>query len=571
MQKLKYITDRIRLFLSRQRNIFAIFMVLLMLPNCFLMFTDNMTMAMRVAYLFIPIGVYMILLSLRCRPGVVMFFLFGIILLSCVQYVIIFLFGNSIIASDMFLNLFIGNSGEANELLSSLLPFIILGVLVLVGTLWVAIHSITIEDKFSNMERRRALIIAACALFIGLVSAGIQRFKYEDRDVLMNIYPVNVFYNIKFAHASWQKNQAYYETSKNFKFGAEATHNIKKREVYILVIGETSRADSWSLYGYERQTNPRLSEVDSLIVFTDATTVSNTTFKSVPLILTAVSPEDFDDLYLQKSIVTAFKESGFKTAFFSNQSPSNSFIDYYMAEADTSLFMNSNPESSDNHHFDHELLPYVSQQIEHGNENLFIILHIYGSHFNYAERYEERFRKFTPDEVTGLDYMQRENLINAYDNSILVVDDLLAELIGKLKSSGVVGGLFYLSDHGEDLMDDKYKRSLHSSPSPSYYQLHIPMVMWFTNQYNRNFPDKVKLAKRHSNAPVSTVEVFHTVVDMAGIKTKYLDSNYSMVNCGFEVSERFFLDDHNMPIPLDECGMKPEDGDMFLKMGLQYP
>lgn len=571
MQELRYITGKIRLLLSRQRNIFAIFMVLLMLPNCFLVFTDNMTMPMRIAYLFLPMGVYIILLSLRRRPGIVMLFLFGIILLSCVQYVIIFLFGNSIIASDMFLNFFIGNSGEANELLSSLLPFIILDILVLVGTLWIAIHSIMIEDKLCLVERKRALVIAGFALLIGLAGAGVQRFKYADRDILMNIYPANVFYNIKFAHASWQKNQAYHETSKNFTFGAEATHNIKKREVYILVIGETSRADSWGLYGYERQTNPRLSEVDSLIVFTDATTVSNTTFKSVPLILTAVSPDDFDDLYSQKSIVTAFRESGFKTAFFSNQSPTNSFIDYYMAEADTSFFMNGTPEISDNHHFDHELLPYVSKQIDGGHENLFIILHIYGSHFNYAERYDERFRRFTPDEVTGLDYMQRENLVNAYDNSVLVVDDLLAELIAKLRSSGVVGGLFYLSDHGEDLMDDKYKRSLHSSPSPSYYQLHIPMLMWVTDQYNRNFPEKVKLARRHSNAPVSTIGAFHTLVDMAGIKTKYLDPHYSIVNREFEVSKRFFLNDHNQPVPLDKCGLKPEDGEMFLKMGLQFP
>ena len=73
------------------------------------------------------------------------------------------------------------------------------------------------------------------------------------------------------------------------------------------MIGETSRSDNWSLYGYERETNPRLSKEKSLVCFTDVVTQCNATHKSVPLILSAASADNFEIIYKQKSIITAFK------------------------------------------------------------------------------------------------------------------------------------------------------------------------------------------------------------------------------------------------------------------------
>ena len=127
----------------------------------------------------------------------------------------------------------------------------------------------------------------------------------------------------------------YEETSKDFTFNAAATHPAEDREIYVLVVGETSRALNWSLYGYDRETNPKLSEVSGLTAFTNVLTQSNTTHKSVPMLMSAVSAENFDSIYHQKGIITAFKEAGFKTAFFSNQRYNNSFIDFFGKEADT--------------------------------------------------------------------------------------------------------------------------------------------------------------------------------------------------------------------------------------------
>lgn len=69
-----------------------------------------------------------------------------------------------------------------------------------------------------------------------------------------------------------------------------------------MVIGETSRAANWQLYGYNRNTNPKLSTVENLIHFSDVLTQSNTTHKSVPMLLSNASALHYDCIYQEKAL-----------------------------------------------------------------------------------------------------------------------------------------------------------------------------------------------------------------------------------------------------------------------------
>ena len=153
----------------------------------------------------------------------------------------------------------------------------------------------------------------------------------------------------------------YNQTSENFTFKARATHPEDKREIYIMVVGETSRAMNWSLYGYGRETNPQLSNMDGITSFCHVLTESNTTHKSVPMLLSQVSACNFDSIYYQKSIITAFKEAGFQTAFFSNQRYNHSFIDFFGMEADTYDFIKEDSQDFKYNPSDDELLKLVEK------------------------------------------------------------------------------------------------------------------------------------------------------------------------------------------------------------------
>ena len=213
-------------------------------------------------------------------------------------------------------------------------------------------------------------------------------------------------------------------------------------------------AGNWSLWGYERETNPLLSQTEGLVLYQDAITQANATHKSVPLILSAANAENFDIIYSQKSIIEAFKEAGFTTIFLSNQTPNRTFTDYFAAEADYTH--NIRPASSGGilteNNYDTHMLPLLRHYIDSLPDNLFVVLHTYGSHFNYHERYPREFARFLPDDATEVEVKNRQQLINAYDNSILYTDYFLNRLTRMLDSTDYSTALYYSPDHGEDML-----------------------------------------------------------------------------------------------------------------------
>lgn len=549
---------------------YYLFVIVLMVPNLFLFYTEPMEWSVRIAFLFLPLGLYMTLMDMSRKPGIMVWILFPLLFLGAFQLVLLYLFGESIIATDMFLNLFTTNSTEALELLDKLIPSVIGVVILYIPTLVLGIMSIKSSQKLSNRFRAKMLKIAFLFFAIGTVFAGIAHWTVSDFRIHKDIYPVNVIYNIKLAVERWQASENYCLTSKGFTFEASSSHLSEEREIYIMVIGETARAINFGLYGYERNTTPGLQHMSNLVYFTDALSQANATHKSVPILMSTGSAEDYNRMYQEKSIITAFKEVGFKTAFFSNQLPNHSFIDFFAEEADVHEFLKEDPEEALNP-YDMEMVKMVNKFLSAGDKKVFIVLHCYGSHFNYYERYPEKEAYFKPDKIDKINKRTRDIMINAYDNSIRMTDKMITSLIESLKKTTGISALLYTSDHGEDLLDDERCRFLHSSPVPTYFQLHVPYILWVSDSYNRRYPDILRNAKIHHSSPIMSNSFFHTMLSVGGIETIYRNDTLSVVNNAFQLTPRCYLDDHNLPLTLDKIGFKQEDLAMFRKYGLQYP
>jgi glucan phosphoethanolaminetransferase (alkaline phosphatase superfamily) len=110
---------------------------------------------------------------------------------------------------------------------------------------------------------------------------GVCYITNADFSVRDDIYPVNVCYNLGVAIDRSGKTIRYWEKSNNFKFNTVATRDKNEKELYVLVIGETARADNFGIYGYSRNTTPELQKISDLFAFTDVVSQSNTTHKSV--------------------------------------------------------------------------------------------------------------------------------------------------------------------------------------------------------------------------------------------------------------------------------------------------
>lgn len=572
MNRLSYIYNKV----SSGQFLYAYAVVALLLPNIALCYTECLTPWACGVNVLLPLSLYMLFFSAAKRPGKMIWWAFIFVFFAAFQLVLLYLFGTGVIAVDMFLNLVTTNPGEAMELLDNLAPavvgvFVVYLPLLILGGVNIRRDS-RLSVSFQQRVRHWAMQIGAIGLFCLLASY----LMVDDYRMRNQLYPVNICYNLYLAFERNAASENYKEASRNFKFDARSEHSATAPEVYVMVVGETARAHNFSLYGYPRNTNPLLSKTPGIKAFPNVTTQSNTTHKSVPMLLSAASAEDFERLFHEKGILAAFKEAGFHTVFISNQLPNHSFIDFLGEQADEHYFLKKEDALQGNH-YDEDLLQKLDEILPKADASssahyhyryrkLFVVLHSYGSHFNYQERYPRSFAYFKPDSRSEAKPENRRDLLNAYDNTIRYTDYILHGIIERLqkwegiqtKTDGVydqpTSAMLYTSDHGENIFDDDRHLFLHAAPKASDYELHVPFIIWTSEGFSKQYPDILKaLGENRSKQVQSSLSAFHTMLGIGGIQTRYRKDEYSVASDKYHPLKLLYLDDHDEAIPQEDA------------------
>ena len=140
-----------------------------------------------------------------------------------------------------------------------------------------------------------------------------------------------------------------------------------------------------------------------------------------------------------------------------------------------------------------------------------------------------------------------------------------------LEKQQIDAAMLYTSDHGEDIFDDSRHLFLHASPVPSYYQLHVPFLIWMSDNYRETYPEHWKNAVDNKDKNISSSSSFFpTMLSLAGIETPYRDDSQSVTAPHYVLKPRVYLNDHNDPRPLDDLGMKKQDFRMLEKRNIKY-
>ena len=95
----------ITLLARNPRGLFWLFVGVNMVPSACLVFTEPLSAIGRVILLSAPLGAYLLLFSLSRRTGVTQLWLIPLLVFHAFQLVLFYLYGESVIAADMFLNL----------------------------------------------------------------------------------------------------------------------------------------------------------------------------------------------------------------------------------------------------------------------------------------------------------------------------------------------------------------------------------------------------------------------------------------------------------------------------------
>ena len=284
----------------------------------------------------------------------------------------------------------------------------------------------------------------------------------------------------------------------------DATIKDNQKSVVILVIGESARSENFSLYGYPKNTNPLLSKIPNVSHF-NATSDATYTTAGVKSI---VEHENTDELYeiLPNYLYRNNVDVIWRTTNWGE--PPVHIKNYQNREA---LMPNCKGDDCD---YDGILLSGLKEQILASKKNkILIVLHTSTSHGpTYSKKYPAKFEIFKPVcNSVELGNCSHTELVNAYDNTIVYTDYLLANVIEDLKQlQEYKSAMIFVSDHGESLGENNlYMHGLPRSIAPKQ-QYEIPFIVWTSDNSARQMKPNKILTQNY---------VFHSVLNFLNIQS----------------------------------------------------
>ena len=478
---------------------------------------------------FIYVGI-----SLFTFPYIHKIFLSFILICSALAQYFMLKYG-VIIDSYMIQNVFETDFKESLELVSynMVLNILFLGILPLLAIFMVKIKY---PNKIFDYIKFYLYGLLALVIFTSIIFFQYKTFVSvfrNHKDIIFRIIPNNfingIYQNVILMLPIESKKQISSEAHKN-----KSWQNHKNRTVFVFVVGEAARADHFSLNGYSKETNPNLKK-QGVINLENFYSCATSTAVSVPCMFSSLDKANFSkqDFKYNDNLVDLIKKSGFKVLWVENNGGGcKSVCDNINTIQMQSVEVNN---SINNEIFDEEMLKILKDFINNNKkDDLFIVLHQMGSHGPaYYKRTPKKFQQFKPicDSIE-LQQCSSEQIKNNYDNTILYTDYFLSEIIEILKKNTEVNtAMFYVSDHGQSLGEKGIY--LHGMPyliAPKN-QKHIPMLMWLSKNFTKEFNLDTKCLESVVNDHLSHDNIFHSILDLLKIDTNIKNQKFIFGSC----------------------------------------
>lgn len=424
-----------------------------------------------------------------------------------------------IIDHDMLQNAFLTDAKEVRDLLNLKIFLTVLCLGVLPSCLlWL----IRIKRPASLRKELTAKLKAAGSLLLVIVvllfasSKNYASFLREHKPIRSFANPGYLVYSVgKFASARFSVTK---EPITPLGEDARVLPTDTTRELIVMVVGESARADHFSLNGYPRETNPLLSK-ENVTSFTGMYSWGTSTANALPCMFSTLDQKTYSEKKVRSSenLLDVLRHANVNVLWRDNNSDSKGLATRVQYEDFKSKAAGGETR-------DEEMLAGLQDYIDqHPTGDIFIVLHQMGNHGPaYYKRYPAAFERFTPVQKTNeLGKCTKEEIDNAYDNAILYTDHFLAKVIElcKRNSGHFEAAMLYSSDHGESLGEQGIY--LHGMPyfiAPEV-QKHVATVFWFSDNFRINREG----LKGVSRQKLTHTSLFHTVLGLMEIQTKVYD------------------------------------------------
>lgn len=446
-----------------------------------------------------------------------------------------------VVDASMAANVFQTDLREARDLLTpGLLVTLVLGV-ALPGWLWWRL-------PVRRWPARRAVLVrvGVGAVALGLAVAllwltfqDLAALLRNDRALRYLINPYNSVY-AALRHGAGQRALAS-EPPQPIGLDVQplpAAAREDEAPLVVLVVGETARAANWGLNGYARDTTPRLRALiqqgQPIVSFAAVTSCGTNTQTSVPCLFAPEGRARWNPSRAQENLLDLLQRAGLAVTWLDNQSgckgvcarvPSRQ-TDHLQVpglcrgdECHDEILLRELPGAL-------QALPGAKRQV-----GTLVVLHQMGSHGPaYFKRTPAALKRFQPECTTAqLQACEPAHIVNAYDNTLLYTDHVLAELIGWLAQRRGPTALLYVSDHGESLGEDGlYLHGMPYAVAPRE-QKEVPMLLWANGGMQRRLGLDWACLQRRAQEPSSHDHVFHTVAGLFGVRSAVLDAERDLL------------------------------------------
>ncbi len=274
--------------------------------------------------------------------------------------------------------------------------------------------------------------------------------------------------------------------------------------MFVLIIGESLDRRYMGCYNSQHKTTPFQNELktqSNTFLFPRIYACHVQTTKVVPMMLTAHNQyiqntnDSFQESELSLSLFDFARSNGYKTYWISNQekiSNTNSIITSIAFSADQTIFIRDERSGKC---FDHDLLPYL-EKISPSKRAL-VIIHLSGNHYPYGLSYPSSFN-FPPN-------------LDIYEKSVFYNDYVINQFMDYFQKHGAMM-VAYVSDHADAVSIGKGH-----DPRPNKFNkemIEIPMWFWFSNEYQRSYPNKLIQIQNCQNKAITNDLVFNMFMDI---------------------------------------------------------
>lgn len=434
-----------------------------------------------------------------------------------------------IIDKDMIGNVATTTGPEAGHLLTGSLA-LHLALYAVVPSLVIASIKIT-HRRFFAKAGVNFLFIAPSIVLSGLLIYGnfatIAYALREHRDLMPRFNPAGpISAAVRYGLSAYRERNLVVQP-----LGTDATEGSRiagagKPVVVVVVAGETARAMNFSLNGYKRETNPELKAL-GVVNYSDTTSCGTATAVSLPCMFSVYPRKQYSDWKARstENLVNVLTHAGVSVTWWDNNTGSKGIANL-ISFASLSRQKES-PLCNNGECLDEILLAELDRKLGSVRTNSVVVLHQLGSHGpSYYLRYPKAFRRFTPDcRTPELMRCTNDEIVNAYDNTILYTDHILASVARLIEKhqDQIAGAMIYMSDHGESLGENGIY--LHGAPyaiAPKE-QTQVPFVAWFSKSYQETMGVDTACLMKDADTPKSHDNLFHTVLGMMDVQTSVYD------------------------------------------------